>query len=137
MGIPAYPPQFDTDLVRPFYDGLAAGELRMPACPQCGAVYWYPPEVMPCHPEAHPQWRAISPQGVVYSFTTVTRSLLPDDDNSQVPYQIVLVEPDDAPDGRVVGLYLGAEGDVPACGQRVTLQPAPAGDVTLPGFAPA
>ena len=136
MGVPIYPPQFDEDLVRPFYDGLAAGELRLPHCRACGQVHWYPPEVLPCHPDAEAEWRAVSPEGTVYTFTTITRSLLPGDDNTATPYEIVLVEPDGAPHARIVALFTDEGGGPPACGMRVSLRPAPAGDHVLPAFAP-
>lgn len=136
MGAPLFPPHLDTDLVRPFYDGLAAGELRLPACPDCGRVYWYPPEVTPCHPERDLEWRTLSPEGEVYTFTTIVRSLLPGDDGSRAPYRIVLVEPDDAPGARIVSLFAGAEDREPACGMRVRLRPVAAGDHMLPAFEP-
>lgn len=134
MGIPDCAPRFDIDLCRPFYDGLAADELHITACPECGTFYWYPPEVLPCHPEAHAEWKQVASTGQVYSFTTVERSLLPGADGSSVPHTIVLVEPDDAPGVRVIGLLTG---DMePACGLRVTLTPLPVGDHIVPGFAP-
>jgi len=136
MGIPQFPPRFDTSLVKPFYEGLAEGELRMPACPECGKLHWYPPEVLPCHPERKAEWRSVSPEGKVYTFTTVTRSLLPGDDNATAPYEVVLVEPDALPGAKIVGLFVG--GTQPSCGQRVRLSPVDTGgDVSLPGFQPA
>ncbi|MBW8812656.1 MAG: OB-fold domain-containing protein [Caulobacterales bacterium] len=136
MGAPDYPPRFDEDLVRPFYDGLAAGELRLPHCARCGTVHWYPPEVLPCHPDAAPEWRTVSGEGVVYSFTTIVRSLLPGDDNTTTPYEVVLVEPDAAPGSRIVALLCDGDGRSPACGLRVQLSPVRAGDHFLPGFRP-
>lgn len=136
MGAPVFPPRFDEDLVRPFYDGLAAGELRLPHCGHCGRVHWYPPEVLPCHPDSEPEWRAIPGDGTVYAFTTVVRSLLPGDDNTTTPYDIILVEPDGAPGARIVGLLREADGHPPACGQRVRLSPLQVGGHILPAFAP-
>lgn len=134
MGIPNFPPHFDTDLCRPFYDGLAAGELRITACPRCGVLYWYPPEVLPCHSDAHAIWRTVSPLGEVYSFTTIERSLLPGAGPESVPHSIVLVEPIDAPGIRVVGLMVG--NTEPACGMQVRLDPIKLEDHVLPGFVP-
>lgn len=135
MGVPNFPPRLDTDLCKPFYEGLAAGELRITACPECGAFYWYPPEVLPCHPESHAVWKPLSGEGTIYSFTTVERSLLPGADPASVPHTILLVEPAEAPQTRIISLLVGdAE---PACGMRVKLSPIAAGEHVLPGFVPA
>ena len=101
MGVPNFPPRLDTDLCKPFYEGLAAGELRITACPECGTFYWYPPEVLPCHPESHAVWKPLSGEGTIYSFTTVERSLLPGADPASVPHTILLVEPAEAPQTRM------------------------------------
>lgn len=137
MGIPIYsPPQNDDPLVQPFYEGLAAGELRITADAETGEWVWYPPEVVPGKPAAQLEWRAVGPEGTAYSWTTVTRSLLPGDHKAEVPFTIVLFEPDDAPGVRVAGLYVEA-GDRPAaCGMRLQLSPVQAGDHVVAGFAP-
>lgn len=136
MGIPLFKPRFETDLLVPFYEGLEKGELRLSACSQCGAWHWYPPEILPCHPDAHLEWRPISPEGVIYMFTTVHRSLLPGDHRGETPYTVVLVESDDVPGARIPALFVNANGKEPACGMRVRLSPIKAGDVTLAAFEP-
>lgn len=136
MGIPVFPPRFDSDLLKPFYEGLANGELRLSACAECGQIHWYPPEVMPCHPDADMTWKTVSPLGTVYTFTTIERSLLPGDHRGEVPFTVVLVASDDAPDARVPGLFVGAAGQAAECGMRVRLRPVQAGEHTLPGFEP-
>jgi uncharacterized protein len=136
MGIPAFAPRFDTDLLKPFYAGLARGELLLSACSQCGQIHWYPPEVMPCHPDAELTWKTVSPHGVIYTFTTVERSLLPGDHRAEVPFTIVLVAADDAPNARVPGLFIADAGQSAECGMRVRLRPVTVGAYTLPAFAP-
>lgn len=136
MNIPHFPPRFDSDLVRPFYDGLAQGELRISACSQCGLFHWYPPEVPPCHPEASLVWSPVSSEGTVYSFTTITRSLLPGGAGANTPYTIVLVDPDDVPGTRIPALFVAPEGQQPACNMRVTLNPVKSEDIVLAGYRP-
>ena len=136
MGIPVFAPRFETDQMRPFYEGLAKGELWMTACSECGKWYWYPPEVSPCHPDAHIEWRPVSPVGEVYTFTTIHRSLLPGDHKADAPYTIVMVESETVPGARIPSLLVNSEGREPACGMRVRLSPVQAGDWTLAAFEP-
>jgi len=136
MGVPVFSPRFDTDHMRPFYDGMADGELRMTACPTCHKWYWYPPDVLPCHPEVHPEWRAVSPEGKIYMFTTVHRSLLPADQRAATPYTVVLAESDTVPGARVPGLFVATAGVEPACDMRVRFRPVLAGDHLVAGFEP-
>jgi uncharacterized protein len=136
MPIPLCPPRFDTDQMRPFYEGLAAGELRLTACADCGTIYWYPPEVVPCHPEAGVLWKPVSSQGRVHMFSTSERSLLPGDHRAETPYTVALVEPDDAPGARVPAVLVNLGDREPACDMRVQLSPVKAGDYSIAGFAP-
>jgi uncharacterized OB-fold protein len=137
MGVPHFPPRFETDLLRPFYDGLAQGELRLTAHPVTGAWLWYPPEITPGEPGVALDWRPVSPEGVIYTFTRVERSLLPGDHKAETPFTVVLFESDDAPGARVPGLYVApADGREAACGQRVRLSPVRVGDQLIAGFTP-
>ncbi len=136
MGIPVFAPRFDTDQMRPYYEGLEQGELRLTACGHCGRWLWYPPEVSPCHPDAPVEWRPVSPEGEVYTYTTIFRSLLPGDHAADVPYTVLMVESDSAPGCRIPSLLVEAEGVEPACGMRVRLKPVRAGDFVLPAFEP-
>lgn len=136
MGIPIYPPKIEDPLFQGYYDGLEAGELRITADAETGAWIWYPPEVIPGKPDAVLEWRPVSPEGSAYSFTTVIRSLLPGDHKAEVPFTVVLFEPDDAPGVRVPGVLIHAEGNEPKCGMRMRFQPVQAGDHKIAGFAP-
>ena len=137
MGIPVFPPRLESDLMKPFYEGLEAGELRLTADAETGDWIWYPPEIVPGRPHARLEWRSVSPLGTVYTFTTVVRSLLPGDHKAAVPFTVVLFESDDAPGARVPGLLVNLEGREPACGMRVRLCPVRAGDHVVAGFEPA
>lgn len=84
---------------RPFWDGCAAGELRVQHCPACAAVQ-FPPRArcVSCGAQAL-QWRAVPPRGVVYSFTVVHRA--PGAAfRGIVPYVVALV--DVAPEARLM-----------------------------------
>lgn len=136
MGIPNYPAQIDDPLFQGFYDGLAAGELRATADAETGEWHWYPPEVIPGRPDAKLEWRSVGTDGVAYSFTTVIRSLLPGDHKAEVPFTVVLFEPDAAPGVRIPGVLVEAEGVEPVCAMRLRFKPVQVGDHWIAGFAP-
>lgn len=135
MGVPIHAPRLESDLLRPFYEGLARGELWLTTVAETGEWIWYPPEMVPGRPHAALAWRRASDTGTVYSFTRIERSLLPGDHKAEVPFTVVLVEPDDAPGCRVPGLFVADDGVEPECGQTVRLRPVPAGDHVVAGFA--
>lgn len=137
MGIPNYPVHLEDPQLQGFYDGLAAGELRLTVDPDTGAWVWYPPEVVPGKPDTRLEWRPVSPEGSAYTFTTVTRSLLPGDHKDEVPFTVVLFESDDAPGCRVAGVLVDADGVEPRCGMRLRFRPITVGDHRIAGFAPA
>lgn len=135
MGFPIYPVHLDDPLFQGFYDGLEAGELRVTVNAQTGEFVWYPPEVVPGDPDASLEWRTVSSEGRAYTFTTVVRSLLPGDHKAEVPYTVILFEPDDAPGVRIAGVLVDDEGVEPACGMRLRFRPLQAGDHKIAGFA--
>lgn len=134
MGIPNYAPTLESELTRPFYEGLAQGELRITANARTGEWVWYPPESIPGHSQDELVWKPVSPDGTVYTFTTVVRSLLPGDHSEETPFTVILFESDDAPGARVPGLLLGD--DTPKCGMRVRFQPLKVGDHHIAAFTP-
>ncbi|MBB3956109.1 Zn-ribbon domain-containing OB-fold protein [Novosphingobium sediminicola] len=137
MGLPNYPVHLEDPLFQGFYDGLDAGELRVTVDAETGEFQWYPPEVVPGRPDARLEWRAVSPLGHAYTFTTVVRSLLPGDHKDEVPYTVILFEPDDAPGVRIAGVLVDDKGVTPACGMRLKFRPVSVGDHKIAGFAPA
>ena len=137
MGIPDFPPRFDTDLLRPFWDAVAEGELRLPACSECGKWQWYPFEAIACHPEAHLEWKDVPRTGTVFTFTTVHRSLLPGDQEGVAPYTTALVELESMPGVRIVTMLINIEGCEPEIGMPVRLAPLSRNTFTLPTFEPA
>jgi len=137
MGVPNYPIHLEGPHFQRFYDGLADGELWISTDPDTGEWLWYPPEVVPGRPGARTGWRRASSNGRAYTFTTVTRSLLPGDHKAEVPFTVVLFEPDDAPGVRVPGVLVNAEGAEPACEMPLRLRPVTVGDQVIAGFEPA
>ncbi len=111
--------------------------MRITADTETGEWVWYPPEIVTGRPDATLEWRTVAPIGSAYTFTTVVRSLLPGDHKAEVPFTVVLFEPDEAPGVRIPGVLVDADGIEPACGMRLRLKPVRAGDHIIAGFAPA
>ncbi|MEU6685292.1 OB-fold domain-containing protein [Streptomyces sp. NPDC046832] len=97
----------DTDGA-PFWEYAAQGELRVQACAACGEPR-FPPR--PCCPHCQSfdsEWRPVSGRGRVWSYVVAHPPLLADY-AAQAPYNVVVVELDDAPRIRLVGnLVTGA-----------------------------
>lgn len=61
--------------LRGFWEGAAAGELRIPRCSACTAWIWYPRATCPgCGGDAI-AWTATSGRGTLFSFAVVRRAL--------------------------------------------------------------
>jgi uncharacterized OB-fold protein len=121
-----------------FWEGTAAGELRMQECGSCGALR-FPPRVMcPECQSTERSWRAVSGRGTIWSFVVVHPPVLPAY-APYVPFPVVTVTLAEKPSLRMVGnLVTGPGGDingVDACRPRARAAPAgPAGrEVWQPG----
>ena len=108
----------------PYWDALANGELRLPRCRSCGRHVWTPQWMCPrCH-HTEFDWPTVSAAGTVYSWTRAWHPFHPDLADA-VPYVVVLVELDEAPDVRLLGILV-ENGVKVRIGARVTgvIQPA-------------
>jgi uncharacterized OB-fold protein len=119
------------DVTQPFWDGIAAGRLRLQRCRDCGRHVFYPRAVCPHCTTGELEWVDATGRGSVYSFTVVHRA--PPGFADDAPYAVALVDleegvrlmtrlVDAAPDEVEVGLAV-----------EVTIQGEPA----LPYFRPS
>lgn len=84
----SYPASPDT---LPYWDGLTAGQLLVQRCTACGTWRHYPrPMCSACHDVSH-EWREVSGNGVVHSWTITHQSPLPHF-SEVVPFVIVTVD---------------------------------------------
>ncbi|MEU0423159.1 OB-fold domain-containing protein [Streptomyces canus] len=93
----------------PFWEYAARGELRVQACADCGELR-FPPR--PCCPHCQSfaeEWRPVSGRGRVWSYVVPHPPLLPDY-AAQAPYNVVVVELEEAPRIRLVGNLVTAAG---------------------------
>lgn len=85
-----------TDLTRPYWEGLAAGELRLQHCRACGA-YQHPAESFCYHcPSTELDWETVPGHGTVYSFIVVHQRYHPAFAD-HLPYVVATVQLDEGP----------------------------------------
>jgi uncharacterized OB-fold protein len=123
-----------------FWEGTAAGELRIQRCTNCGRLRFPPRPMCPNCQSLEHEWKPMSGKGRIWSFVVPHPPLLPAF-SELAPYNVVVVELDEDPTIRLVGnLLASADGQINdidphaiAIGEPVTVVFQPAGeDVVLP-----
>ena len=124
----------------PFWDGCAAGELRVQTCDGCGRRRFPPRPMCPWCRSQDASWPAVEPAATVWSFAVAHPPLLPAY-VGYAPYLVAVVTLDADPAIRLVGPVVADDeapmGSVPpgdvAIGDpvRATFRRV-AGDVVLP-----
>ncbi|MBS1677753.1 MAG: OB-fold domain-containing protein [Actinobacteria bacterium] len=115
-----------------FWQGTAAGELRLQACEQCGEFRYPPaPACWNCHAMGG-TWTAVSGKGFVYSWVIAHHAAHPGAADL-VPYNIVIVELEEGP--RLVSNLVDCPNEEIEAGLPVeALFEEVSDDVTLPRF---
>ncbi|MFF4017832.1 Zn-ribbon domain-containing OB-fold protein [Streptomyces sp. NPDC001843] len=93
----------------PFWRYATEGELRVQACADCGEPR-FPPR--PCCPYCQSfacEWRVTSGRGRIWSYVVPHPPLLPEY-AAQAPYNVIVVELEDAPRVRLVGNLVARAG---------------------------
>jgi uncharacterized OB-fold protein len=122
-----------------FWDGTAAGELRVQSCANCGTWRMPPRPMCPVCRSLETIWVATSGRGTVWSFIVPHPPLLPAY-AELAPYNAIVVALDENPEIRFVGNLVatpdGAINEIdPATiriGEPVQVVFQAVGDVTLP-----
>ena len=135
---PAPAPDPATDVLRPavsrdtafFWDGTAAGELRIQRCGGCGALRHPPGPMCPACGAARPDYVVAAGTGEVYSYVVQHHPPVP---GKQLPIVVALVA---LPEGvRMVGELLGADPERVRVGLPVRVEFARIDDtLTLPAW---
>jgi len=123
-----------TPETRPFWDGAAAGELRIQRCLDCTTPYFYPRPVCPhCH-STKVEWFTVSGRATLYSYVINHRPAPGFADDA--PYAIAVVQLAEGPRmmSNIVGIENTPENLVLDMPLRVTFEER--GDVHLPQFMP-
>lgn len=101
-------PDLSWEAVQPFWDGAAAGELRMPFCASCGRTNWYPkPKCHVCK-ATETEWRTLPGTATVFSYSVLHHTFLPQY-KDLVPFVTGLVLLDGAPGARLVTRFVDVE----------------------------
>ncbi|RNL62350.1 DNA-binding protein [Nocardioides marmoriginsengisoli] len=120
----------------PFWESGADGVLRLQQCASC-TRFQHPPAPR-CHHclSEDIAFTAVSGRGELYSVSVNHQSWLP---GLEVPYAVVVVAPDEAPDLRLVSRMAGLvdPGAPPRIGDRVEVRFDEVDGVWLPLFVPA
>jgi uncharacterized OB-fold protein len=100
-------PDIDEDGA-PFWQGTAAGELRMQACGACGQLRFPPRPMCPHCQSTTIAWQTMSGRGTIWSFIVAHPPVLPAF-ATFAPFAAVIVALDEAPTIRLVGNLLADE----------------------------
>ncbi len=99
---------------QPFYDACARGELALQYCKPCNRFLFYPrTHCDHCHNPTL-EWRQVSGEGTIASYTVVRRSV---SEAFTAPYVIALIDLAEGP--RIMSQIVDTEPEVLAVGQSV------------------
>lgn len=130
--IPASMLQQDSDS-RPYWEGLAQGELRLQRCNSCSKAVFYPRSICPhCHADQL-SWIVASGKGTIYSYTVAHQAF--GSFAADVPFVVAIVELEEGVRmmSRIVGT--SRERITVDMAVRVTFEQV-GEDLTLPYFRP-
>lgn len=116
---------------RPYWEGLALGELRIQHCNACAKAVFYPRSICPhCHADQL-SWIVTSGKGSIYSYTVAHNAFGPF--AGDVPFVIAIVEL--AEGARMMSRIVDAPRERVAVGAAVSVTFEQVGeDLTLPYF---
>jgi len=128
--IPASLLQQDSDS-RPYWEGLAQGELRIQRCQTCAKAVFYPRAICPhCHSDQL-EWIVASGKGTIYTYTVAHQAFGPF--AADVPLVIALVELEEG--ARMMSRIIDAPRERVTIGAAVSVTFAAIGEeLTLPYF---
>lgn len=122
-----------TPETQPYWDGAAAGELRIQRCRDCGQAYFYPRPDCPHCASADTEWFTASGDATLHSYVINHRPA----PGFDPPYVIAVVELAEGP--RLMSTVVGVDPtpenlvlDMP-----VHVQFEQRGEMAIPVFAPA
>ena len=137
--MPAKPPRgkagpVPTPETQPYWDGCAAGELRIQRCVDCGRPYFYPRPICPSCGSGNVEWFTASGKATLYSYVINHRPA--PGFEADGPYAIAVVQLAEGP--RMMTSLVGVPPTPDALLLDMPLQVAfsQRGDVSLPVFTP-
>ena len=118
---------------QPFWDGCAAGVLRLQRCQSCKDFYFPPRPFCPGCLSTDVEWQDASGRGTLHTYVINHRPA----PGFEAPYAIAVVQLDEGPRmmSNIVGIENTPENLVLDMALQVTFEPR--GDMHLPVFEPA
>jgi uncharacterized protein len=110
----AKPVPVASDFSQPYWDGVAAGQLRAQRCKGCGVLRHYPRLLCNACYSDTVEWVDLTGHGKIHSWTVAHHPYHPAF-TAEVPYTLVLVDLDEGI--RAMGRW---QGETPAIGQVVS-----------------
>lgn len=116
---------------RPYWEGLAQGELRIQRCNACSKAVFYPRSICPyCHADSL-SWIVASGKGTIYSYTVAHQAFGPFAED--VPFVVAIVELEEG--ARMMSRIVDAPRERVTVGAAVSVTFERIGeDLTLPYF---
>jgi uncharacterized OB-fold protein len=84
------PPLVSDSDSRPYWEGLAQGELRIQRCDACSRHVFYPRAICPHCSSEQLSWVTTTGKGTIYSYTVAHQAFGPFAD--EVPFVVAIVE---------------------------------------------
>ena len=126
--VPFTPPSL---VSAPFWEGVAAGELRYQRCADCGSAVFNPAPVCRTCTSTNLGWEVSAGRGSVYSWTICHRPMSP---AFTTPYAPVIVDLDEG--FQMLSNLVECDTDDVEVGLRVEVLFHPNGDRSIPYFRP-
>ncbi len=123
-----------TPVTQPFWDALAEGRVELQYCADCEQYIYYPRAHCPGCLTRDLEWREVSGNGVVHTYTIARRPTAPPW-AEDTPQQIAVVELDEGP--RLTTELVNVEPEGIEVGMRVQPVFHAVGDATLLLYEPA
>jgi uncharacterized OB-fold protein len=122
-----------TPETQPYWDGCAAGELRLQRCTHCDAFYFPPRPFCPDCLSGEVVWEALSGRGTLHTYVINHRAA----PGFEAPYAIAVVQLDEGP--RLMSNIVGVPQTPEALELDMALEVAfeGRGDIQVPVFRPA
>jgi uncharacterized OB-fold protein len=122
---------------QPFWQATKEHRLLLARCADCGHARMPPTPFCPQCQSQRIAWTVLSGLGTVYSYTVVTRAILPDMD-AHLPYVPAVIALDGADGVRLISNVVDIEVQAITVGLRVQVvwDDAPSQGVAVPRFAP-
>jgi len=122
------------DVNRPYFEGTAAGELRVCHCHSCGALFRFNHAWCPSCWSQDLGFKVSSGRGKIEAYTVVYQAPYPAFDD-RLPYVIALITLDEGV--RMMSNVIGCAPDAVKVGLPVKVTFEKRGPVSLPMFVPA